>query len=84
MANEQEAAVKASMNALHQSDAFGVRGKSSRNYVVQARVYEDCWAPAEPGEPTPKPEGEESVTARLDRIEAQLQRVLAMLEQGRS
>ena len=107
MADEREvSALKASVNAMHQ--AAQATGKTPKNYLVHARVMDECVempVPAEPeGEagktfhnyliraqvmdecverpvPPTEPGEDPSVNARLNRLEAQLQRVIAMLEQ---
>ncbi len=82
MADDQEmAALKAQIAALQQAGALDTDGKKSRNYVVRAEVMQECYMPTEePPLPT-EPEGGVSVHTRLDRIEEQLGRVIALLEQ---
>jgi hypothetical protein len=81
MADDQEvAALKAQLAALEQAGTANGYGKKPRNYIVRAQVMDECYMPIEGPEPPTEPEGGESVHARLDRIEEQLQRVLTMLE----
>ena len=80
MADDQEvAALKAQLALLQQDRASNTDGKT-RHYIVRAQVMDECYMPIEGPEPPTEPEGGESVHARLDRIEEQLQRVVAMLE----
>lgn len=81
MADDQEmAALKAQLAVLQQNEASNTDGKKTRHYIVRAQVMDECYMPIEGPEPPTEPEGGESVHARLDRIEEQLQRVVAMLE----
>lgn len=86
-AGEELAALKAQVVALEQrlgsttgSEPRGARSK--RNYVVHAAVFDECFSEPAPGEPKPpaEPVSGESVQQRLNRIEAQLQRIITMLE----
>ncbi len=92
MASEQErvalqgqmAALQKHMEETHQQ-LPNLAARPVKHYIVQAMVFDDCVeapAPGGPEEPAPptEPEGGESVHARLDRIEAQLQRIIAKLE----
>lgn len=92
MAGEQErAALHGQMTALqkHMEETHqnlpNLPARPVKHYIVQAMVFEDCVeapAPGGPEEPVPprEPEGGVSVHVRLDRIEAQLQRIIAKLE----
>ncbi len=80
--NEEKAALQAHIAALetHIQATGGAAGKT-RNYVVKTQVFDECIDDLTgPGEPTPSAPGGESVHARLDRIESQLQRIIAKLE----
>lgn len=82
MAHDQElAALKAQIAALEARARAnqGQGGQASRAYIVKTQVFDECWSP-EPLEPPTEPAGGESMHARLDRIEKQLQRVIAKLE----
>lgn len=90
MANDQErAALQGQMTALQQHmeethrNLPNLPARPVKHYIMQAMVFEDCVglpAPGGPEEPPTEPAGGESVHARLERIEAQLQRILAKLE----
>ncbi|MDQ6906964.1 MAG: hypothetical protein M3176_09055 [Chloroflexota bacterium] len=81
--NDDKAALQAHIAALEtriQATGEGAAGKT-RNYVVKTQVFDECIDDLTgPGEPTPSAPGGESVHARLDRIESQLQRIIAKLE----
>ena len=81
--DEEKAALQAHIAALEtriQTTGSGAAGKG-RNYVVKTQVFDECIDDlTRPGAPTPSEPGGESVHARLDRIEAQLQRIIAKLE----
>jgi hypothetical protein len=88
VANDQErAALQGQMSALQQHmeethrNLPNLPARPVKHYIMQAMVFEDCVGlppPTEPEEPTEPVDA--SVSARLDRIEAQLKRILAKLE----
>ncbi len=84
MAGDQEkVALQAHIAALETRvrEIEGNAAQKARHYVIRTQVFEDCIPGTESGEPAPTTEsGGESVQARLARIEAQLQRVVAKLE----
>jgi len=91
MANDQErAALQGQMSALQQHmeethrNLPNLPARPVKHYIMQAMVFEDCVGlppPDGPEKPVPPIEpGDALVNARLDRIEAQLQRILAKLE----
>jgi hypothetical protein len=81
MANEQElAALKAQVAAIERIHAQEGASKAAREYIVHAQVFSDCSEPIERPEPPTGPEGGASVHERLNRIEEQLARVIALLE----
>jgi hypothetical protein len=81
MANEQElAALKAQVAAIEHAHAHDGASSAVRQYIVSTRVFSDCYEPIERPEPPTAPEGGASVHQRLNRIEEQLARVIALLE----
>jgi hypothetical protein len=80
MATEQElAALKAQVAAIERAHAQDGASKAMREYIVHAQVFSDCHEPIEGPESPTEPEGA-SVHERLNRIEGQLARVIALLE----
>jgi hypothetical protein len=81
MADERElAALKAQVAAIERAHAQDSAGKAVREYIVHSQVFSDCHEPIEGPEPPTGPGSRASVHERLNRIEEQLQRVIALLE----
>jgi hypothetical protein len=84
MANDEErAALEGHVAALEAQiqSARSDKGRATRNYVIRTQVFDECIGLPPPTEPEESAgSGGASVNVRLDRIEAQLQRILAKLE----
>lgn len=85
MANDEErAGLRGHIAALEtRVQALPADKQPARNYVIKTQVFDECIGlppPDGPEEPPTAPAGGESVHTRLDRIEAQLQRVIEILE----
>lgn len=81
MADEREfAALKAQVAAIERAHAGDGGSKAVRQYIVSTRVFSDCYEPIEGPEPPTEPGRGSSVYERLNRIEEQLARVIALLE----
>lgn len=85
MAGDQEkAALRAHIVTLETrvQETEGSAARKEHTYIVKTQVFDECFPAPTSGEPPlpTEPEGGASVHARLDRIEAQLQRIIAKLE----
>ena len=80
----QMAALQKHMEETHQN-LPNLPARPVKHFIVQSMVFEDCVdlpIPGGPDEPiSPERAARESMEARLSRIEAQLQRIIAKLEE---